>query len=589
VEGVANSNNYYNGSNSNSNSNSNDNDGGSLEYVDGEESDSDDSVGDDEDTTRNFEYTAAPTAPTDSCDNDGDNGHDLDEITASFYCANSRHLITSPLSRFLSLTPWFEREDFIHASQSQRASVVTVVNTVLRSGKDWDNTGEDSSCVMSLNNNTRSAIILTKGNAVLTVLTFTLQTRVSRSYAELGYIRTRKRFRRNGYGTLALALLKEIVIKSPLKDKPEGGYGECFLWGSVTSRAEEWFKDSKRGCLLGWGSLRQIFSNVPAVGYGEKKMHVLLEKVLLGEYVKAGLKKDSNPVKEDKKKKSNRGGIKRDWDTVPEFTVGSTVYVRYPRATSTKLYTGIVLDYNVLGNKPYLIQYQKGSQLDFVIPKRIIPMMTENEVADNTEGLWIGDHTATPPPVEDYDDEDRYIDDGAKEELRGGDKVWRQQSTGNGAIAAATAAKNSAPVHNLFNGFSLPPAKKIGVAEEPQDSVVGAKPASAPTTTTTATTVSQPSTTNASPSSPAAAVSPKSPATSSDEYIAFAVVAPPNLGPGDTFRVSVQGITAKLTVPENLPADRKIKGKLKRPAAGVAGGLPMVGGDEQSKRQKKAV
>ena len=340
-----------------------------------------------------------------------------------FYCANNRNILKSTVASiaidFLSQEPWMLRPNFVPATPDDRARVVATAKALLIPGKQ-----PYLAYAPSLANNV-SCIILYEGKKPVSVATFTLFLRAGRSFIEVHNMRTSKPYRRRGHGSLNVALMKELACKTPLKDVVES----AFLWASVTQRSWDFFSGEKvrtrervgwhrntliaarhpplfthvyaqRGFLNGWGKLKQIFSELPEMKDGGGQAHVMLmPKSLIGEYLYAAVNEQNHPVIEGSVVKPKLN----DWDSVAEFTVGTTVHVRYPRMTSTKLYTAIVLDYNPLRTKPYMVKYTAGGELDYVVPKRIMDKETLLEDADD-EGLWIGDHAHTPPPQDEDDD-----------------------------------------------------------------------------------------------------------------------------------------------------------------------------------------
>ncbi|GMI29056.1 hypothetical protein TeGR_g6038, partial [Tetraparma gracilis] len=158
-------------------------------------------------------------------------------------------------------------------------------------------------------------------------------------------------------------------------------------------------------------------------------------------YLKAVLERRQHPV-------VDTGGVRGpkvlQWPTMPAFGVGTSVGVRYPRVTSVKLYSAIVLDYNANLAKPYMVKYSKGGQIDYVIPKRIV---LEEDIADSSEGLYNGDAAATPPPQEE-------TGGGEGEERGEGEEGWGEGG-GLGGVGGAGGVvgkvAGAAPTHDLFN------------------------------------------------------------------------------------------------------------------------------------------
>jgi hypothetical protein len=98
--------------------------------------------------------------------------------------------------------------------------------------------------------------------------------------------------------------------------------------------------------------------NLPAAGERAGVSFFLTPLSRARRYLKAVLERRQHPV-------VDTGGVRGpkvlQWPTMPTFGVGTSVGVRYPRVTSVKLYSAIVLDYNANLAKPYMVKYGRGS------------------------------------------------------------------------------------------------------------------------------------------------------------------------------------------------------------------------------------
>lgn len=74
-----------------------------------------------------------------------------------------------------------------------------------------------------------------------------------------------------------------------------------------------------------------------------------------------------------------KGAVSRQthWSDQPDHKIGSTVLVRYPRTSSTKMFAALVIDYKQVRRNPYTVQYTTGETED-IVPNRIEAVDEDN-------------------------------------------------------------------------------------------------------------------------------------------------------------------------------------------------------------------
>jgi hypothetical protein len=135
-----------------------------------------------------------------------------------FYDASTRRILSTPVSSFLSASPWSERSDFLPISPRALDRLVRASRSILSKSPSTDGLN-----VPTLSrDNAVSLLLLYSGDTPVTVATFSVGSHTTRSFVDLHNLRTVAPHRGRGHASLALALVKEIACCNPLKEAAAG-------------------------------------------------------------------------------------------------------------------------------------------------------------------------------------------------------------------------------------------------------------------------------------------------------------------------------------------------------------------------------